>query len=326
VNGTSMKDSKRMRVLVTGVGGDIGSSVIKCLEDSGYALELLGCDIDPYAAGRKEVENFLNAPKAVDEENYLKFVMNAIEQYEIEFIYPTTEAEIEFFDRKREYFDKCGAVVFINNSFIINTFLDKYETVKFLKKNGLPYPATFLLEEYDNQLNFPLLIKTQRGWGGKELLRIKDTEELEFYQKRTANAVVQEDIGIEDEEYTVGVFSDGTNVYSICFHRYLGYGSLSKFVQLVHSNEIESFVEKIARASQLEGSINVQFRKAKDGYIPFEINPRLSSTVYFRHYFGFQDVKWWLDLKQNKPIEYKLRYERGVGVRTVGEVFFELES
>jgi carbamoyl-phosphate synthase large subunit len=195
--------------------------------------------------------------------------------------------------------------------------------VNFLKENGLPYPATFLLEDYDKQLDFPLIVKARKGWGGKSLIKIWDMEELDFYKKRIANAIVQEYVGTEDEEYTVGVFSNGTDVYSICFRRYLGYGSLSKFVQLVHSDEMRCIVEKIARATRLQGSMNVQFRKTEHGYVPFEINPRISSTAYFRHYFGFQDVKWWLDIKLNKPIDYKLKYQKGIGVRAIGEVFFE---
>jgi carbamoyl-phosphate synthase large subunit len=318
-----MDIAKEMCILVTGVGGDIGQNVIKCLNESGYHLKLVGCDIDLYAAGRKMVKEFLRAPMALEESNYLKFIQKTIEEDGIRYIYPSTEVEIEFFDRYREYFDKFLTAVFINNPFIVNTFLDKYETVNFLKNNGLSYPATCLIEDYDNQLSFPLLIKARKGSGGRGLIKIKSNEELEFYRKRISNAIVQEDVGTEDDEYTVGVFSDGTDVYSICFRRYLGYGSLSKFVQLVRSDEMKRIVEKIARASHLQGSMNVQFRKTEHGYVPFEINPRISSTAYFRHYFGFQDVKWWLDIKLNKPIDYKLKYQKGIGVRAIGEVFFE---
>ncbi len=315
----------RICVLVTGAGGDIGQSVIRCLRESGYNLKLLSCDIDPYAAGRKESDHFLKAPRVRDREEYLKFMKDAIKGYGIKYIYPIPELEIEFFDQNREYFDKIGVIVLINNPFIVNTFLNKYKTINFLRENGLPHPASYLIEDYDNELDYPLLIKAQKGWGGKSLIKVNNAEELQFYKGRITNAIVQEVIGTEDEEYTVGVFSNSTEIYSICFRRYLGYGSLSKFVQLVHSDEVKSIVEKIAGISQLDGCINVQLRKNENGYVPFEINPRISSTVYFRHYFGFQDVKWWLDSKEGKPIDYKLKYKKGIGVRTVGEVFFELE-
>jgi len=317
-----MKNSQLKSVLVTGVGGDIGWNVIKCLKASGYKFQLVGCDIDSYAAGRYVADNFAQAPKVSDNEDYFTFMEKTIRKYRVGYIYPTTETEIQFFDRHREYFDKSGLVVFVNNSFIVNTFTDKYDTMNFLNDNGIWHPTTFLIEDFDNQLDFPVVVKVRKGWGGKGLLVISDIEGVDLYKKRNTNAIVQEYIGTEDEEYTVGVFSNGIDVYSICFRRYLGYGSLSKFVELVHSDEVAHIVETIARASNLQGCMNVQFRKTAQGYVVFEINPRISSTVYFRHVFGFQDVKWWLDMKLNKPIDYKLKYQKGIGVRTVEEVFF----
>lgn len=318
-----MRNSQLKSVLVTGVGGDIGWSVIKCLKDSEHNLQLVGCDIDPYACGRCKVDDFVKAPKVSDSEKYFVFMKNTVEKYGVGYIYPIPEVEIQFFDCHREYFDESGIVVFVNNSFIVNTFMDKYDTVNFLKDNGLLYPTTFLIEDFHNQLDFPVVVKARRGWGGRGLVVMSDEDELDFYRSRNANAIVQEYIGTEDEEYTVGVFSNGIDVYSICFRRYLGYGSLSKFAELVHSDEVKRIVETIARASNLQGCMNVQFRKTAEGYVAFEINPRISSTAYFRHCFGFQDVKWWLDMKLNKPINYKLKYQKGIGVRIVDEVFFD---
>ena len=66
-------------------------------------------------------------------------------------------------------------------------------------------------------------------------------------------------------------------------------------------------------------------RKTKRGFIPFEINPRLSSTVYFRHFFGFKDVEWWIDMHEGNQIKYTLKYDKGIGVRTINETFFDLK-
>ena len=325
-----MENSKQLCVLVTGVGGDIGACIIRCLKDSGYRLKLVGCDTNFYAAGKGEIDSFSKVPKVVNEEDYLSFIKDIVEEHNVKYILPTTEPEITLFNRKREYFRKDRVTLLINNPFIIDTFSDKYETINFLKKHKLPHPATFLLEEYDGQLGFPLVIKPRRGYGSWGYMKytgvmiIKNKREFDFHKENLTDVVVQEYIGNEDEEYTVGIFSDGANIYSICFHRYLGFGSMSIFAQLVHDNKIKHLTEAIAKASQLEGPINIQLRKTERGYVPFEINPRLSSTVYFRHYFGFQDAKWWLDLKEGRPIEYKPKYKEGVGVRTVGEVFFEM--
>ena len=42
----------------------------------------------------------------------------------------------------------------------------------------------------------------------------------------------------------------------------------------------------------LTGSINVQLRIQENIPKIFEINPRFSSTVLFRHLFGFEDLIW----------------------------------
>jgi len=97
-------------------------------------------------------------------------------------------------------------------------------------------------------------------------------------------------------------------------------------VELVHESETQEIAEKITKACKIKGAFNVQLRKTDKGFIPFEVNARISSTVYFRHLFGFQDVKWWLDISRNKPVEYKLKYLKGIGVRMLGEVLFNCDD
>ena len=317
--------SKPISILVTGVGGDIGQSVLKCLKDSHYNPYLIGCDIEPYAGGRKGVDAFYQAPPATRKDEYLNFISNIIKKEMCEYIIPTTEPEIKFYDMNREYFTINGINVLINNSFIINTFLSKYNTICFLKESNFPYPKTYQLLEFKNQLEYPVIVKPESGCGGKKIQILYDDVDLEYIKRKYSEAIVQEVIGNINEEYTVGIFSDGTNVYSIAFRRYLGYGSLTKFAELTINDEIEQFARLIAQACDLKGSINVQLRKTENGFIPFEINPRLSSTVYFRHFFGFKDVIWWLDMHEGYDIEYLLKSKRGIGVRTISETFFDVE-
>lgn len=310
-------------VLVTGIGGDIGQSIIKCLNETDYEFELLGCDIDPYAAGRNHVRKFFVVPPAVKEKKYYGFIEKTINEYKIKYIYPSTEQEIIFFDKHKKHFDKNDVTIFINNSFAIDTFFDKYKTIQFLKKNKLPYPVTFLIEEYDNQLNFPLIVKPRRGYGSKGVIKINNKEELNFYRGKMHDSIIQEYIGEEDEEYTTGVFYDTEHVYSITFKRRLGFGGVSKIAELVIDKKIDELAEKITRYSKAV-VINIQTRKTLKGFIALEINPRFSSTVYLRHYFGFQDAKWWLDLKESKKIDFKLKYKNGIAVRTLSEEFLEI--
>lgn len=316
---------RKKSILITGVGGDIGQSIIKCLKETNYNINLMGCDIDPYAAGRTLVTRFFLVPRVDCEDEYYKSISEIINKRKVKYIFPSTEAEIEFFDKNRSKFDKKNIKIFINNHFILGTFFDKYKTIIFLKKNNIPCPETFLIDRYSNQLNYPIIIKPRRGCGGREFVKISNGRELNFYKHIVRHGIVQESVGEEREEYTTGVFSNGQEIYSITFRRKLGLGNLSKIVELVIEYEMSHLAERIARAVNLIGSINIQTRKTEKGFVVFEINPRFSSTVYFRHHFGFKDVKWWLDMVDGKDeIEFKLRYKNGVGVRNLNEVFFDL--
>ena len=109
------------------------------------------------------------------------------------------------------------------------------------------------------------------------------------------------------------------------FKRRLGYGSLTKVVELVKVDAMREISLKLAKHIGLKGSINLQFRKIGEEYVLLEINPRLSSTVYLRNYFGFTDIKWWLDLLEGKSFSYVPKYRSGVAVRRVAEIFFDIK-
>lgn len=321
-----MEDIKKEKIiLVTGVGGDIGQGIIKCLKELDYDDKIIGCDIDNYAAGKVLVDVFINSPRATEEDIYIQFIKRIVENNNIRYIIPSSEPEIKVFNKYRRYFEEKNIKLLINNEFIINTFLDKYKTSKFFMENNLPYPRTYPITEFKNQLSFPVVLKLKESAGSKGVFLIHDNDELKYFRKRYNDCIIQEYIGNVDNEYTIGVFSDGENIHSIAFRRYLGLGSLSRYVELINDTKIKELAEEIATITKLRGSINIQVRKEKEKYVVFEINPRISSTVYFRHYFGFEDIKWWVDIMDKKPIEYTPKYTKGIGVKTLGEVFFDLE-
>lgn len=313
--------------LVTSVGGDIGQSVLKCLKDvdCDFNFKIVGCDTDKYSASKGEVDDFLIAPPAIQEEKYIDFIKNVFVEKRIDYIFFLSEPEIDLFNRNRDFFSAFRTRVLVNDKYIVDTFMDKYKTYLFLKNSHLPYADTFLPSESNAGLRFPLLIKLRKGYGGRGLIKVNNSRELDFYIKNTTQDIIlQEKLPEEGNEYTVGIFADGKDIFSIAFRRRLGYGSLTKIAELVVDKDISEIARKIAVACKLKGSINVQLKRREESYIPLEINPRFSSTVYFRNYFGFRDVLWWIYLTEGRPIDYKLKYKKGVGVRKLSEVFFDL--
>jgi carbamoyl-phosphate synthase large subunit len=314
---------KALKILVSAIGGDLAQSVIKCLRDSGYNTHITGCDSNPLAAGRPDVEDFIQAPPVKQVEKYRDFLLALTIQEKMDYVFLLSDVEIIFYNEHRKFYEKSPAAFIVNDSFLIDTFTDKYRTVQFFHSNDIPFPQTWLPNDYQGQLGFPLVLKKRRGSGGKGFLHVQDGEELEFYLKRHPDSVIQEYLPGDENEYTAGLFSDGQEKHTITFKRTLAPGGFSQTVQLIEEDNITALPKKIADVLEFKGSLNVQFRLTDRGCIPFEINPRFSSTVYFRHLFGFKDVKWILDTMEGKQITYTSPKRLGVGMRRSGEVIFE---
>ncbi|MCP5050245.1 MAG: ATP-grasp domain-containing protein [bacterium] len=319
-----MKKENR-RILVTAVGGDLGTSVVKCIKDSDMNAHVVGCDMIPYAPGREITDHFLQAPPVKEEEQYTRFLMDTINTEKIDAFLPMSDVEINFINKRREQFEACGVELIMNESKVIDTFMDKYETALFFNRNNIPCPRTWLPEDYNGQLGFPLILKKRKGSGGLGLFKVTENEELQFYLKRHPGMVIQQYLPGEDNEYTSCIFSDGTKYHTITFKRRLAPGGFSGYVELVEDQRITDFLGKISAALPFKGSINVQFRLVDGVCMPFEINPRFSSTVYFRHIFGFRDVIWSLGMSSGNPIHYVPQYKRGIGVKSFTETLFNME-
>lgn len=311
-------------MLVTAVGGDLGQSVIKCLHQSGYNPSVIGCDMNPYAAGKALCKEFYQSPPVKRKQEYISFILELIDRHDIQYVFPLSDVEIAFYNRNCETFDASSATFVTAPRHLIDTFIDKYQTVQFFKAHNIPYPQTYLQEEYRDQLPFPLIMKKRTGSGSQSLLKITDREELDFYLKRKQDMIIQEYIPGHDCEYTSGLFSDGQDIHTITFRRTLAPGGFSQQVEIADDKEVFDFPRQVARVLDLKGSVNLQFRKTSNRCVPFEINPRFSSTVYFRHLFGFCDVQWNLDIINRKPVTYSPSSKKAVGVRTFGEVIFEI--
>lgn len=313
------------KVFVTAIGGDIGYGIIKALRNSHHDTYIIGCDTQRYNYGCDLVDKFFVAPSFSDEEKWLEYIKNMIEEYHVDFFWPVTENEIQIVDRNRNEFKSINTV--INDKHILDVAFDKGYTAEFLDKIGICTPKTWCdIETVDKE--FPLIVKEKCSCGSHGVKVVHDGKELVSTFKKMKNPVIQELVGNKDEEYTMTVFSDGKIINSIVFRRELGLGSMSRFVELVHNNQCTEIAERIVKETRLKGSINVQMRKKLGKYCVFEINPRISSTIGFRQKLGFNDVEWWLDMIEKKEVSsFICKAEKAVGIRGVEEkVFWGLDK
>lgn len=279
-----------MNLLITGIAGDIGNGIGRVLSTSGIATRLIGCDIHDEHMGRYVFDECELVSRA-DDPDYIDDLVAITKKYAVDAIIPTSEPELRFLSN-RGVIDSLGGIPLIMaNREALRIGFDKLETARFLESEGLPFPWTEIVEGAE-PIEIPCIVKSRFGAGSKEVRIVDDSELVPAYRKLFSESIWQELIGSADEEYTCGLYRSASGeIRSINFRRRLSAGVTSYGI-VVENPEIEKLCAHIADAIQLVGSINIQLRLTSRGPVVFEINPRFSSTVVFRHKLGFKDVVW----------------------------------
>ncbi|MEY3501426.1 MAG: hypothetical protein RL308_3099, partial [Bacteroidota bacterium] len=124
-----------------------------------------------------------------------------------------------------------------------------------------------------------------------------DNETFSLIKKNNPDFIVQEFLDGDREEYTCGLFRSKSGVVRTIILKRELMGGFTGYAEIVKNTDIENLLTKISDKLNLIGSINVQLRLTQKGPVVFEINPRFSSTVRFRHLLGFKDVEWSIEDK-----------------------------
>lgn len=281
--------SKKLNILVTSCGGDIGQSIGKILKDLGHVI--LGQDITKKTPSKFIYDKF-QVGLRVTNKNYLKGIKETIKTNNIHIVIPASEVELVFYSnlakKTRLIF---GAKLLIPNHSIIETSIDKKNTCDFLKQNNLPYPKVYDLK--NTLIKYPCIAKSRKGSGGSNVFVVEDENESFFYIKKYNNLIFQELLDGKKGEFTCCCFMGSNGLFrSIILKRDLAIGGYSKYGEVIENNYITELLLTVSELLNLKGSINIQLRINRGIPTIFEINPRFSSTVLFRHLFGFKDLQW----------------------------------
>jgi carbamoyl-phosphate synthase large subunit len=292
---------KKLNVLVTGCGGDIGQSIGKILKEQDIFNAVLGADLTRNHAGIIIFDSCFILPRC-DNATYLSSLQAVINNNAIDLLIPVSEAEVRFFYDNEITEAKLSVKIIIANREALAVGLDKLATSEFLKNNNLPYPKTGLISLTD-KIKLPCIVKSRNGAGSKNVFLAKDDTDINYFKTKFPDFIVQEFLENATEEYTCGLYrSSKGETRNIIFRRTL-LGGFSGYGEVVTDSSIEDLLNNIAVTANLQGSINVQLRLSAKGPCVFEINPRFSSTVRFRDMFGFKDVLWSIQDKLNLPIQ-----------------------
>lgn len=282
-----------MNVAVTGVGGGVGQSIIKALQNTEYNVvgidgEVLGTGL--YATRRSYLGFYANHPRFIDR------LIEICRKENCTVVLPGLDGELPPLSNNIERLKTNGIIPSVSNPAVIAICADKLKTYEFLKDNNFPYPETYCLKDYSFELDFPIVLKPRKG-GARSVGEFVANNRREFDKYTIGvdvdNYVVQEHI--EDDEYTCGTVSfEDQCIGTILMRRTLRAGDTYKAF-VVKDKKLSKFVTTVVNTLRPFGACNVQLRLRDNVPYIFEFNARCSGTTASRALAGFNEPKMLCD-------------------------------
>ena len=279
---------EKKRVLVTGIGGNVGQGIVRNLRRSGLPLYIAGTNVTAFSPGNHLVDAFYEVPYAYDT-NFLAAVQAIVQKEGIDLVIPSTDYEVYYLSVAHAK-GQLGCKLAASGPFAAETYLDKYLTWEHHAKVGIPFAASVLPSVY--QTDFAKAIaKPRKGRGSRGLLKLRFDPSL-----------------ITDDEYMVQELHEGREITTAVYRSYLT-GKVLGLLTMERSLEngattycrvvktwdepLLEMAQKMVQHADLKGAFNIQSIVTADGQIvPFEVNCRISGTNSIRTHFGFKDVEY----------------------------------
>lgn len=282
-----------MKILITAANSDISIGIARIVKSCFKDALLVGVAPDGDYPATYFFDHFEAVPLVSAGDAYKQSLEAVIKKHQINFLIPTSETEINFFN-KNQY--QPISNILINNAELLANCLDKYQTYLWLNAIGVPVPETHLLsDDFAQDIQHPVVIKPRSSAGSKNMHYVSNREHFAVIKKMYAttsnNFVVQREVGTKDQEYTCALWRFNSDFRYIALKRKL-LGGLTGEAEMIDNAIISTVLAKIADKIHGDFFINVQLRMDNNVPFVFEINPRFSSTIVMRHKLGFQDVVW----------------------------------
>jgi carbamoyl-phosphate synthase large subunit len=340
------KTNQLTKVMIAGIGGaSLGTEIGKCLLLA-KKYEVFGCDISSTAYGLYNKD--FTETYHINRDDYLAEVLKLCHQTGAQWLIPGGEQPNALLSAAAEPLAREGVRVVTNDTAIVGLFSDKQATFNKLAACGIPIPKT---AEFNNvndlqYVGLPCIVKPATGSGGSaSVFFAVTTDEVlvyaEFIRRNGSVPIVQEYVGDDEGEFTIGVLSlpDGRVVGSIALRRVLdaklsvAYRGRGGVVSSGYSQGyIDAFpdlcqqAERIANVIQSRGPINIQGRVRNGVLIPFEINPRFSASTYLRALAGFNEIDMLLGYLINSELPSPQSIKPGWYLRSLTETYVAKED
>jgi carbamoyl-phosphate synthase large subunit len=313
-------------VLVTGVGGPAGISVIRSLL-ARRETRVIAADMDRFASGLYLVppEQRVLVPAGLSGE-FVPVLLDWCRSFGVDVLFPTVDVELPTIAAMRDGFSAIGVAVASPSLSTVEICLDKLSLADRCA-GVLPVPRTEVLGPAAAVgRQYPVVVKPRRGAGSRGISFVESEAELLALGSDDTRLV--QDM-LPGAEFSVDVFADlaGHVVAAVPRSRLRVDSGVSVAGATLHDQELEHAARRVATAIGLTTVANVQLRRDREGRAALlEVNPRFPGAMPLTIAAGVDMPSLTLDAVLGLPTPSALDFRDVAVVRYLEDVFLQMSD
>jgi carbamoyl-phosphate synthase large subunit len=270
-------------VLLTCAGQrvDMVEAFREALADEGRGGIAVASDLNPLAPALYAADERALVP-AVSDPAYIPTLLELVRARSLRAVLPLTDLDQRILTEQRSAFAAAGATVVASDPECCDLCADKHAAARFFERRGIPSPRSWLPEDLPahDQIRFPVLVKSRRGFGSRDIYRCKDARELEFFLDYSPVPSMVQEV-CDGEEFSIDVLCDldGRCISAIPRSMIESKGGESIKGSTLEDSELVGFGCLVAEALPIRGPGTIQcFRTAPGRFEVTDVNPRFGGA------------------------------------------------
>jgi len=345
----------KLKMILTAVGCPGAVTMIRALKNNGErAVEIVGTDMRPEAAGRFFIDRFYTVPSGRSPD-FVPRMLDIVEREQPDLVLPQSSYEVGQLAEHRDAFKACGAVVLVTSPESVRCASDKMLTYEALDGTEVPHPRSIRCTSLDSflaavhELGYPekrVCFKPPDSKGARGFRVITDhVSRLDLLLRERSGSVLMTlhqatdvlgeaarfpDLMVmeftEGKEHTVDVFCrDGQVLTGFVKTREAIKAGLAMYFETVDRPDLWEYGETVSERLKLEYFANIQFK----GDQLLEVNPRVSTFVHQENfnmpYLGLKYVLGEIEESELQAASERVRSTRRT-VRYYDQVFYDAQD
>ena len=262
---------------------------------------ILGADSSAYSAALQCCDAGFLVPPCTSAD-YVPELLRICGLEEVDLLIPLIDPELPVLAECHERFRGVGTTLCLSAPEVVRVCSDKVLTNEHLTAAGIDTPRLFQYDKIRDG-DFPLFMKPRRGSSAKDIHKLADRRQLEFYWTEHPDAIIQE--FIPGQEYTLDIFTDFAGEPRCVVPRQrieVRGGEVSKSLTVKDGELIEVGMRAVRALGGGRGPITVQcFRTPAGRVTVIEINPRLGGGVPLAIAAGADIPAWTIQCARGEP-------------------------